>query len=105
MKRFNEELLEWRDIYDYVNEMIDTFQRHKDIYSCEDEMWSIIYDMVFSEKINGRLQEIYPFDWFDPDASYEDDVRSWLSGLDECYEKRIRILLETNDRIDPDYDY
>lgn len=102
MKKFNEELLEWKEIYDYVIEMVNTFQRHRDIYSCEDEMWKIIYDKVFSKKINGRLQEIYSFDWFDPDASYEDDVHSWLSGLDECYEKEVKILLETNDTINYD---
>ena len=102
MKKFNEELLEWKEIYDYVYEVINTFQRHSDIYLSEDDMWKIIYDIVFSKKINGRLQEIYSFDWYDPDASYEDDVRGWLSGLNECYEREVKILLETDNRIDYD---
>jgi len=91
MISFNEELKEWYSIYEYVKEMYDTLRNHKD--EIDEDIYKILYNRVFSEEINGRLQKLYPFDWLDPDARYEDDFLAWYGELEskaDIVEKMIK---------------
>jgi len=33
------------------------------------------------------LQDIHPFDWYDPDEDYEDDYKAWKFGLEDAVEE------------------
>lgn len=49
--------------------------------------WELKYALIFSEngsqRVISALQDInIHFDWYDPDTSYEEDVRSFSSELD-----------------------
>ena len=80
MISFNEELKEWYNIYEYVKDMYDTLSKHKD--EIDEDIYKILYNRVFSNEINERLQKIYPFEWLDPDARFEDDFLAWYSKLE-----------------------
>lgn len=47
------------------------------------EAYKELYNFVFSEEVNGRLQEICPFVWFDPDMGYDDDYIAWRNALED----------------------
>ena len=91
MKSYKEELQEFIDIYDYIDEMHTRLAYHSGMD--RDEAYKILYDKAFSDQINGRLQEIFPFDWCDIDAGYDDDFLDWKSGLEDAVRK-VRKMLE-----------
>lgn len=94
----NEKIIEWKAIYDYIHKLIEFAQHRRNMcFYSEDAMWNFIYDIVFSDVVNGRLQQLHPFNYPNIDASYEEDVCDWLCGLNMCYENEIKILLEVND--------
>jgi len=44
--------------------------------------WEVKYDIVFSDSVHGEIKKLFPhFDWYDPDASYSDDVRAYVDAL------------------------
>lgn len=45
--------------------------------------WEVKYALVFSDRLSGRLHELLPLDWNDPDMDYEDDVRLYVDTLRE----------------------
>ena len=51
------------------------------------DIWHVIYDRVFGEhKISGKWRKLVPgFSWYDPDASYYDDVMAFYHAVrDYC---------------------
>lgn len=62
------------------------YERAKRIFA-SDLDWSEKYDMIFSEDISRKFN----FDWYDPDCDYEDDVRAFMSALDEHMAKQLII--------------
>jgi len=53
----------------------------------KDEIYRILWGKLFEGGVYKRTQEIYPFDWYDPDTSYEEEFHScmcyWDDALDE----------------------
>lgn len=56
--------------------------------------WEEKYDLIFSEKISGKAQ----IDWYDPDTTYEEDVRAFVDAL-----KRRLARMEVLDKLDCDF--
>lgn len=81
MISFKEELKEWYSIYQYIEEMYDTLLSHKN--EINDDIYKILYNKVFNDGIDGKLQKIYPFYWSDPDCGYYDDFLAWYNKLKE----------------------
>lgn len=50
-----------------------------------DSVWRRIYDRVFGKhKISGKLMDLVPgFSWYDPDASYYDDVMAFYHAVQD----------------------
>ena len=79
MKSFNEELQEFVEICNYMDEVEDAILYKSGID--REEAYQRLYDKAFSDSINGRLQEIYPFEWTNIDGSYADDYCGWKAGM------------------------
>lgn len=75
---------EMNKIFDNANEQIT-----KDN---SDEHWSIAYDQIFSEKISKKIYKKFhklniQMHYYDPDSSYEDDVRAYVNAVNEKLEE------------------
>jgi maltooligosyltrehalose synthase len=52
--------------------------------------WKEKYDYIFDMKIGKCIRDAgYNFDWYDPDCSYEDDVRAYVNALVEWKEEML----------------
>lgn len=49
--------------------------------------WEITYDKIFSENISRKVLNLVDLDYCDPDTSYEDDVKAFVSAFQEYMEK------------------
>jgi hypothetical protein len=58
-------------------EKIRIYERAKRIVRSDLE-WDQKYDMIFSEEISKKFR----LDYYDPDTSYEEDVRAFMDALD-----------------------
>lgn len=49
------------------------------------QVWEALYELVFGPYgiRAGQLDTGIPVDWYDPDTSYEEDVRAYLNALKE----------------------
>lgn len=45
--------------------------------------WETKYDMVFSDEVSIRMHELVTFDYYDPDTTYEEDVRAFRNAVME----------------------
>ncbi len=54
--------------------------------------WSVLYDFVFSEETSGAIQAALHrlgygrMDYYDPDSTYEEDVRAYFNALEDVCE-------------------
>lgn len=44
--------------------------------------WEIKYDLIFSEAISKRVSQLIRLEYYDPDTSYEEDVRAYVDALE-----------------------
>ena len=52
----------------------------RDCGSC----WATKYEAVFSKDLSRKVWELdHSFDYYDPDTSYEEDVRAFVDALQE----------------------
>lgn len=86
------ELLQFCSLYEYAYALLKTYEYH----GITEEDWKIIYDEIFSKHICHRALELYKFEWYDPDTSYEEDVRAFMGGFFEAYIKVKEILQVMN---------
>lgn len=46
--------------------------------------WEVKYDSIFAMKISKSIQEVgLRFDYYDPDTSYEEDIRAYWDALNQ----------------------
>ena len=45
--------------------------------------WKTKYDLIFSEDLSRAVFKLVRLDYCDPDTSYEDDVRAFVSALED----------------------
>ena len=62
------------------------------------DVWEIIYDKIFSEEISKRVWQLYNFDYYDPNTSYEEDVLAFLNAFDEELE-HLKVEEEVEDEV------
>lgn len=93
MKTYKEELKEFVEIYEYIDGA-EKLLLNSDIG--RDEAFKMLYDKAFSEKVNRRLQDIFPFDWYDPDEGYDDGYIAWKNVLDDVVEKVKKMIENGN---------
>ena len=48
-----------------------------------DATWETKYELVFSDEMSIRMEELIDFDWCDPDTSYEEDVLAFCRAATE----------------------
>lgn len=86
-----------------MEEKTMTYEEKKDIYNIAkrimnaDIPWKEKYKRIFSEDVSYKLT----FYWYDPDTSYEDDLRYYMNGLDD-YMNIERKIWNTED---PEFSY
>lgn len=45
--------------------------------------WRMKYDLIFSEEISGAIAATgFSLDYYDPDTSYEEDVRAYVDAVE-----------------------
>jgi len=45
-------------------------------------VWPKLYDKIFSEDVSRKIWKMFPdFDYYDPDSSYYEDVRAFVSSF------------------------
>ncbi len=64
------------------------FERAKKIIA-SDLPWNEKYNMIFSDEVSGQ----FSLDYYDPDMDYEDDVRAFMSALEE--HMKTELIIET----------
>ena len=76
-----------KEKYEVLN---STYQRIMSIYyaACshdgDDEAWGDAYDNIFGGGLSRIVRECIPnFDWYDPDADYQDDVCAFVWAVEE----------------------
>lgn len=48
----------------------------------DDTIWGKLYDKIFSEDVSRKVWKMFPdFDYYDPDASYYEDVHAFVSNF------------------------
>lgn len=52
--------------------------------------WDEKFDLIFSDKVSGKVSKIYHFSYYDPDTSYEEDVRAYVDAFNEEYKRLTR---------------
>lgn len=81
------ELLAIEDKYSKGNGMIqNVFDAITEVYESE-ASWESKYDRIFSGGLCRKFKSLAPgFSYYDPDASYEDDVRAFYWAAEEYIE-------------------
>ena len=84
-----------KENYDKLN---STYERIMSIYyaACgvdgDEEVWRDAYDIIFGGGYYRMVMECVPnFSWYDPDASYQDDVCAFVWALEELI-KDIKVI-------------
>ena len=77
---------------EYVR-LVDRMREVRDAAQEGSLSWSDAFEFVFSKGYSSRLKEMnmYP-DYCDPDMDYEDDVKAFVSALDEKYDSSKQLL-------------
>jgi hypothetical protein len=57
-----------------------------------DIAWDMKYNLIFSDEISGRLLTLYHFDWYDPDTSYEEDIRHFVDAAAEIADQFEKVV-------------
>lgn len=57
-----------------------------------DEIYRILWEKLFESGVYKRANEIYPFDWYNPDTSYEQEFHYCMDGWDDALDE-VRQLL------------
>lgn len=48
----------------------------------DDEVWSKLYDKIFSEDVARKIWKMFPdFEYYDPDTSYYEDLQALVSSF------------------------
>lgn len=58
---------------------------HKEVNQIfnSDLSWEVKFELIFSENIADQIYSIIQLDYYDPDTSYEEDVRAFVNALNE----------------------
>lgn len=67
--------------------VIETYNKVKKIFE-SDLDWETKYYLIFTKEIQNSVV----FDWYDPDAGFEEDVRAYMKGFENFmgYVEQIR---------------
>jgi hypothetical protein len=61
-----------------MDKIVEIYKKVKNIYD-SDLSWHDKYDVIFSKEIQSQIT----FDWSDPDAGYEEDVKAFMDGFEK----------------------
>jgi maltooligosyltrehalose synthase len=92
---------------DKIKEIVSQIKEADQIFNST-ASWEIKYDAIFAMEIHHLIREAgFTFEWYDPDSSYEDDVRCYFSAL-EKFKDDLGDLVEKDkdsDDVISDYEY
>ncbi|MBR6907796.1 hypothetical protein IKN40_04850 [bacterium] len=59
---------------------------------CNDKIYRILWKKLFEGSVYKRAKEIYAFDWYDPNTSYEEEFHSCMRGWDDALDEVKQLL-------------
>jgi len=62
------------------NNLIEIYNKAKEIVESKELSWLQKYEFIFSESIS--VQTINAFDWYDPDTDHRDDVNAFMYAFE-----------------------
>lgn len=80
-------IVQYEELLSELDEIRQLMQRMDDLIA-SDYDWARKYSSVFSDTLSGRLFELMPdlsSNYYDPDTTYEADVRAFQSAVHETY--------------------
>jgi hypothetical protein len=54
-----------------------------EIFDSESLSWEAKYDLIFSKDISRKVFDLIDLRYYDPDTSYEEDVKAFVNALNE----------------------
>ncbi len=64
-----------------ISEILQIIEKANQVYNSEAD-WLLKYDLIFSDSISCNIFNLgLRFDYYDPDSSYEEDVRAYITAL------------------------
>lgn len=77
-------------------ELVNLNNKVQRLMSEEDVDWEMKYDLIFSKEVSRRIFDLFGelnirFEYYDPDTSYEDDLRAFSSALEEKMEELSKV--------------
>lgn len=85
-----EDYKEFIKLNEQMHELENKLLHHSS--KCEDEIYRMLWEKLFEGGVYKRAKEIYVFDWYDPDTSYEEDFHSCMSGWDNAINEVKQLL-------------
>lgn len=61
-------------------ELQDLYKQAIEIFESE-LPWETKYDLIFSERISRAIHNMISLDYYDPDTSYEEDVKAFIYAI------------------------
>jgi hypothetical protein len=74
------------------NELVDIYNKAKEIVESKELSWLQKYELIFSESIS--VQTINTFEWYDPDTDHRDDVKAFMFAFENYMVKEGLIVKE-----------
>lgn len=69
-------------------ELVNLNNKVQRLMNEEDVDWEVKYDLIFSKEVSRRIFDLFDelnvrFEYYDPDTSYEEDLKAFSSALEE----------------------
>lgn len=61
-----------------INEI---YMKIMNVYDNPNLSWKNKYNLIFSDELSISLSKFLPFEYYDPDMDYEDDVNAYIDAL------------------------
>ena len=106
MITYYDELREWLDLYEYVNQVKDFWLKTSDLIGDDDKVYDRLYSKFFEEdyvptlggaSIRSRMYRIYPAYWRSTSSNSMYTLNAWFKALDKASEE-IKKILKNNEK-------
>ena len=74
-----------------LGELKDLHKQVNEIFNSSVD-WEVKYDLIFSKRVSGKINDLISLDYYDPDTSYEEDVTAFVNALNDKLQDLTPIL-------------
>ena len=106
MITYYDELREWLDLYEYVNQVKDFWIKTSDLIG-DSKVYDRLYSKFFEEdyvpilgggtSVRSRMYRIYPVYWHNSSSNSMYTLNAWFTALDKAAEE-IKKILKNNEK-------